>query len=377
MKKMSDLPVGSWLSRRAFLVSGSRLALGAAAFGVAGAGLGRGVLADEPAKPDEIIVRAWGGVWVEALDAGVSQGFTAKTGIKVRHDLTEDNEIQPKIWAAVAQGRTPPIHVNWDTSTNATKSALRGVTDDLSDLSNLDGLLPVAKPVGLEGYPIVNVYSYVYVLAYRDEAFPGGAPDSWQVLLDPKFKGRVALYDDGIGFHPAAQVAGGGTLADIPDNMQPAWDFIGKLKAQNPLLGEDPDFTNWFQQGEIDLACTIISNAREAKMNGIKVSWTVPKEGAKVDTDALWVPKGLPDNERYWAKQYVNYALSHEAQQTWTEKLGLPGVAPGLKPPPDLAGDPAYPTSPDDFKRLISVPTPVLVEHESEWFAKFNEIMQG
>ena len=90
-------------------------------------------------KPAELIVRAWGGVWVEALEKGVSKPFTEATGIAVRHDLTEDNEIRPKIWAAVDQGRVPPIHVNWDTSTNATKSALRGVTEDLADLANLAG----------------------------------------------------------------------------------------------------------------------------------------------------------------------------------------------------------------------------------------------
>ena len=61
-------------------------------------------------------------------------------------------------------------------------------------------------------------------------------------------------------------------MADIPGNMQPAWDFIAKLKEQEPLLGEDPDFTTWFQNGEIDVACTISTNAREAKKNGIDVS---------------------------------------------------------------------------------------------------------
>ena len=86
---------------------------------------------DAPEKPAEIIVRAWGGSWVEALKKGVSDPFTAATGIQVRHDLTEDNEIQPKVWAAVAQNRVPPIHINWDTTTNATKSALRGVTEAL------------------------------------------------------------------------------------------------------------------------------------------------------------------------------------------------------------------------------------------------------
>lgn len=333
--------------------------------------------AQEPEKPAEIIVRAWGGSWVEALKKGVSDPFTAATGIAVRHDLTEDNEIQPKLWAAVAQKRTPPIHVNWDTTTNATKSALRGVTEDLSDLSNLKNTTDLAKPVGLDGYPIVNTYGYVYVLAYRPSAFPEGAPKSWKDLLDPKFKGRIALYNDGIGFHFPAQVAGGGKLSDIPANMEPAWNFIREIKKQKPLLGEDPDFTTWFQNGEIDAACTISTNAREARANGVDIKWTVPVEGCKFDTDGLWVPKGLPENELYWAKQYVNFAITKDAQQVWLDGLGLPGVVPGLTPPADLVNDPSYPVKPEDFEHLIRISSQVQVENESTWFGKFKEIMQG
>ena len=328
-------------------------------------------------KPDEIIVRAWGGAWGDALKEGVGDPFTAATGIKVRYDFTEDNEIKPKIWAAVDQGRVPPIHVNWDTTVNATISALRGVTTDLSDLSNLANLLPLAKPEGLDGVPLVNTYAYVYVLAYRPEAFPDGPPKSWDVLTDPKFKGRIALYDDGIGFNAISVLAGGGTIDDIPDNMDAGWEFYRKVKANAPLLGEDADFTTWFQNGEIDVACTISVNAREAKQNGIAVEWTVPEEGCKVDTDCLWVPKGLPANEEHWAKEFVNFALSKDAQQKWCAALGLPPVYPGIEPPADLVGDPSYPTKPEDFAKLVSIPSPVLVNSQAEWFAKFNEIFQG
>ena len=360
------------LSRRRFL-RGVGLA-GAAGF--AGLPFGR-AMAAEPDKPRELIVRAWGGSWVDSLKAGVSDPFTKLTGIAIRHDLTEDNEIQPKLWAAAAQKRVPPIHVNWDTTTNATKSALRGVTEDLSDLPNLKTVSEAAKPVGVDGYPIVNTYGYVYVLAYRPEAFPEGAPTSWKALLDPKFKGRVAVYNDGIGLHFPAEITGGGKLDDIPADMQPAWDFFTRLKANEPLMGEDPDFTTWFQKGEIDVACTISSNAREAKKNGIAIAWTVPEEGATFETDGLWVPKYLPENELYWAKQYVNFALTRDAQQVWLDGLGLPGVAPGLNPPADLVGDPSYPVKPEDYAKLLRVSSRVQVEHESEWFGKFKEIMQG
>ena len=361
------------ITRRSVLRAG--LATSGAAM-MTGLGATR-VFASEPAKPAEIIVRAWGGEWVAALQKGVSDPFTAMTGITVRHDLTEDNEIQPKVWAAVDQGRVPPIHVNWDITTNATKSALRGVTEDLSDLANLAGTTELAKPIGLDGYPIVNTYGYVYVLAYRPEAFPDGAPKSWKDLLDPRLKGRIAFYNDGIGLHFPAQVAGGGTLADIPGNMQPAWDFITELKAQEPLLGEDPDFTTWFQNGEIDAACTISTNALGARRNGVNIAWTIPEEGCKFDTDGLWIPKGLPENELYWAKQYINFAISKEAQQVWLDGLGLPGVVPGLTPPEGLAGDPSYPTTEEEMSRMIRVSTQIQVEHQSEWFAKFKEIMQG
>ncbi|MEO1105097.1 MAG: extracellular solute-binding protein, partial [Pseudomonadota bacterium] len=315
-------------------------------------------------KPNELIVRAWGGAWGDALKSAVADPFTEKTGVPVRLDFTEDNEIKPKIWAAVDQGRVPPIHVNWDTSTNATISALRGATVDLSDLPNLKGLLPLAKPVGLEGYPLVNTYAYVYVCAYRPEAFPDGPPESWTIMLDPKLKGRVALYDDGIGFNPIAVMAGGGTFADIPDNMEPGYEFYRKLKENAPLLGEDPDFTSWFQNGEIDLACTISVNARAARQTGIAVEWTVPKEGCKVDTDGLWIPKGLPANEEHWAKEFINMALSEPVQKAWCGALGLPPVYPGIEPPEDLKNDPAYPTTPADFEKLVSVPTPILVENQ-------------
>ena len=186
---------------------------------------------------------------------------------------------------------------------------------------------------------------------------------------------NVHWFAERLESHLAARAEGPEIL--ISDERAELLETGGGLKKAAPLLGEDPDFTNWFQKGEIDLACTIVTNARGARKNGVKVAWTIPQEGAKVDTDALWIPKGLPANEVYWAKQYVNYALTADAQQGWCDGLGLPGVNPNIKPPADMVGDPAYPTKPEDFAKLLRVPNRIQVENEKEWFGKFKKIMQS
>src|SRR5699024_908135 len=204
-----------------------------------------------------------------------------------------------------------------------------------------------------------------------------GPPDSWRVILDPKYKGRIAMYDDGIGFFGVAQLLGGGTIDEMPEKMAPTWETFRKLADNEPLLGEDPDLQQWFQNGEIDLACTIISNARAARKNGIPVAWTVPKEGASLHSDALWVPKSMPDNVTYWAKQYVNFALAPGPLETWANGLGLPPARPGLNVPEDLRGQLAYPNKPSEVKQLIRIPSTVLARNSAKWFRKFYTIMQG
>ncbi len=135
----------------------------------------------EPAKPAEIIVRAWGGVWVDSAEGRRLRSRSPRRPALPSADLTEDNEIQPKVWAAVEQGRVPPININWDTTINATKSALRGVTEDLSDLPNLAG---AARPRQARGpRPACRSSTptrYVYVLAYRERGLPGAVRrQSW------------------------------------------------------------------------------------------------------------------------------------------------------------------------------------------------------
>ncbi len=156
----------STINRRTFLKYS-----GATAVALSAVGVSSFAVSEEPPKPAQLIVRAWGDTWQESLDLGASQPFTEKYGIPIIYDNTEDNMMQQKIRTAVSQKRQPPIDVNWDTTTNAMKSALWGLSEPLTEdiVPNLKELTSIAKPELVEGWPLVSAYSYTYVLAYRTD----------------------------------------------------------------------------------------------------------------------------------------------------------------------------------------------------------------
>ncbi len=356
-------------SRRDFLKTSVAVTAGAAFIGVPTL-----VRASNVKKPDELIVRAWGGAWQDAIDLGVSKPFSEKTGIKIIYDNTEDNEIQPKLRMAFRHKSRPPIDVNWDTTINAMRSSLGGLAVNMDEkrVPNLKHLLSIAKPELVKGWPLVKVYSYTYVLAYRTDVVKE-PPKSWWILWDKKWKKSVGLYDDGIGFTPVVVKMAGGS---IPENMKPGWELYRKLKPNVGLLGEDESLTQNLITGQTPLQCDIIVNAIEAKRKKAPVAWTVPKEGVVMETDALWVPKNLPENVEYWALKYVDYALSAQAQTAWCGHLGLPPMNRAAKVNAAYVNDPAFPNTEAKLKKMITTPAAVQVHHQKEWFAKFAEIMK-
>lgn len=98
----------------------------------------------------------------------------------------------------------------------AAKLAQAGLCSHLDEeeLPVLKELATRAKPEakGLSGWPFVNLYVVRYALMFRDSKFPRGAPESWSVLCDPRFNGKVSIYPGGKGFYPIAQIMGGGAL---------------------------------------------------------------------------------------------------------------------------------------------------------------------
>jgi putative spermidine/putrescine transport system substrate-binding protein len=319
-------------------------------------------------------------LWGISLKEEISDAFTAHTGISVYHHENVGLDFPKNLIEALQKKKRPPFDVIYGNVVPAAKLAQAGLCSHLDEeeLPVLKELAPRAKPEakGLSGWPFVNLYVVRYALMFRDSKFPGGAPESWSVLCEPRFSGKVSIYPGGKGFYPIAQIMGGGALEDIPNAMEACWNFIRELKPNLGPKGYNKQMTEHIKRGDVDLFFTALTNIRQWKESGIDVSWAVPREGTADCEDSLIIPGHLPDNVLYWARQYIAFALSRDIQKNFCHRLAACPMHLGIEPPEELKDSPAYPVLPDDLTNVLYVPDSVTVEHEEHWIGKFNDIIQ-
>lgn len=331
------------------------------------------------ASDRELVVLSWGGPWDRALRCAVSDPFEAATGIAVRHHRYVGLEVPDPLVKAVRAGGRPPCDVAWTNAVAAMRAAQDGLSEPLppDELPNLAHVHARAKPGGSDGWPLVMVYSVVYVLVFQRALFGSRGPDSWQVMLDPRHRGRVALYPDGNGIHAVAQVLGGGTVEDIPAHMEPCWNFLSAMRPQVSAMDYSGQLAEQLRAGHLDLCFRALPNAIGFQRAGLDVDWVAPAEGVPDTMDCLWVPRGVPADSAGWARSYVDFALSRAVQEHWCELLGTVPVRPDAVAPPILGATSGTPNSLDDGRHLLYVPDSIKLTHAAEWQQKFRSIFGG
>ncbi len=148
------------------------------------------------------------------------------------------------------------------------------------------------KPEGYLGYP----FGWSPVQIYYDPAHVSPAPDSWEVLLDPKYKKRVVVEDQ-----PVEIMAYMGKFAGVTDpyNMTP--DDIAKAKALliqlKPnilrLAPQNTDTIAALKNGEAWIATgNLGTDTRVKDQGGPALNVFTPKEGTIGWMDSEMIVKG-------------------------------------------------------------------------------------
>ena len=149
-------------------------------------------------------------------------------------------------------------------------------------------------------------------------------PDSWNVLWEPKYKGKISVWDDLSTVYMAAQVLG----YDKPEPSQLYNLSDEQLEAvKKKLLELKPnirkmwttggELTNLFQSHEVVIAMGWPLNTAELKKTNFPVGETIPKENTTGWIDHLMITAGSENKEL--AYKFLEYMVQAKTQKQVTD----------------------------------------------------------
>ncbi len=202
-----------------------------------------------------------------------------------------------------------------------------------------DLLLPGGEGVTFQQTPFGIMYN-------PDRVAP---PTSWTDLWNPKYEGRVAMWDAYFDAYAMAAVASGKS-ASVEEGIK-AWEPYRKnigVWSTSPIAEED-----LVHRGEVWLAPHWGAWCEQARLQGKRVAFAFPKEGATLWSNQLQSCAGFSPKITELVQRYLNVWLSDECQAAWLKNALISPAIGSLAIPPELQTNAAVISAADAGKRLI------------------------
>jgi putrescine transport system substrate-binding protein len=249
--------------------------------------------------------------WYDYIKPEILKKFEARYGVRVQYNVFDSNNTM--------EARLLAGHSGYDVTfpSGAYLESLIGAgvfrTLDRSQLPNLKNLDPAIMRRLAEHDP-GNEHAVVYAwgitgMAY-DEAkiharLPRAPLDSWSLLFDPRIAARLA--DCGIGLYEAPNIIVPSVLAwlgeppnsEDPEKLQRAQSALLEVRPYIRKIGTG-SLVDDLSTGELCLIIASNGDAMQAQertriaANGIRVRYSIPREGAVMWFDAAAVLADAP-----------------------------------------------------------------------------------
>jgi len=159
-------------------------------------------------------------------------------------------------------------------------------------------------------------------------------PDSWAILWDPKYKGKISVWDDLSTVYLAAQILG----FDKPDPSQLYNLSDDQLAAVRKKLIElkpnirkiwatGGELTNLFQNHEVVLAMGWPLNTNDLRKLNFPIGETIPKENTTGWIDHLMITAASSHKEL--AHDFLEYMIEPKTQKLITDRTHYTPANPG------------------------------------------------
>ena len=274
-------------------------------------------------------------VWEGYADPSFVHAFEEQCHCKVSASyMGSSDELVAKLRGGSA-GNYDVISPSSDVATMIASAGLAAPLD-LSKIPSYSRLSPQ-----LTSLPLVRMNSQVYGVPFMwgpnpliyDATTFRHAPESWNVLWDPKYRGKISVWDDLSTVYMAAQILG----YDKPDPAQLYNLSDEQLEAvKKKLLELKPnirkmwatggELTNLLQNHEVVAAMGWPLMTNQLRKINFPVGETIPKENTTGWIDHLMITAGSEQKEL--AHKFLEYMVDARTQKKVTDVTGYTPANP-------------------------------------------------
>lgn len=293
-------------------------------------------------------------------------GFAKQTGLEPTLAVELDSVAASKTLAACGN---PPYDVSSAGQPEIAVTMGGGCLDDydMSIVTNFEDIF--------EGARMGNYYAPFAILAFgivwnKNKL---SDPTDWNILLDPKFRGRVAVpayawY--GMPWLHAVNKHFGGD----EDNITPGIEFVAKVVKDNrAVFIENADHgSQLFQRDEVDVMPFWNGRAVRLEASGLPTKFKMIKNGITVGV-GFTILKGAKNREA--ANIFVNNTLDPKAQTAFSTWGKYPPTNRKAVVPPDLE---AFRLTDEVFALTAKLDWNKINKHRSAYLERWNrEVLRG
>jgi spermidine/putrescine transport system substrate-binding protein len=254
-------------------------------------------------------------VWCDHTDPALIEPFEKANDVKVNLKVFEGtgaglsliDQSQPGDWDVMVIDSIDVARI--------AKERFLPLADDALPLADQFPEVRMDDAVVIDGkrYAVTDKWGF-NAISYNKKAFSAEDVSTLTKLTDPKFKGRIAIYDYYLPVLGMASVATGTPTKDLTAATLPAIkELMLKLKANAKLVGEVVASQTAIATGEVD----VVVGAGEWVTAGLHaenpdLDFVIPEEGGILWSEAVAILKDSKKPDL--ALKFIQHILSPEGQ---------------------------------------------------------------
>lgn len=356
--------------------------LGTAGSILAAAGLGaplvsRGQTVDRSKLSKTMRFSSYGGSWQEGITQAAIKPFEEKYGVQV---LQESHASEAQLIAKMKASGPGAYDVVTVNESGLYLGVKQGVFEELrlENIPNYANIVQVLQKPAYDPGPgvhsIPDVFGSSAIVYNTAQVSP--RPASYDVLWDPKYKGRICLRDAAIYrvFITALR------LGMNPNKITDINKVYAALREQRPLVlkywGGTSEMQTLVANQEAWVGDFLGGRTLILKQQGVPVDYVIPAAGARGFVDCVAIGKG--SENRYTAELFLNHMLEPQVAVRQSELTMYPHcLQPGKAPKSAIVESlPDYDPS-GTLSKVIFTDYDYMEANRQAWEAEWTKIKLG